>query len=221
MVGPGTGRMTYRWDSTRQILQDIFRWPGTERGAMLGTRDRTLLLESLRPPTGLPLAACRGNELHAGPDCSPDGSPRVSPSSTPTTRTVRLSADSVALLEALRRHAEKVTLFCQAGAIAVPKPEQTAPRLPRRLGHTSSGASKRRDLPPEGLGARLRVRPEAGRLPGAVPLPKPDIRPRVGHLSLPRGTAHAPEARLRAEQALRRSAAGASGDSLPDQSRPS
>jgi len=33
-------------------------------------------------------------------------------------------ADPVALLEALRRHAEKVTLFCQAGAIAVPKPQQ-------------------------------------------------------------------------------------------------
>ena len=33
--------------------------------------------------------------------------------------------DPVALLEALRRHAEKVTLFCQAGAIGVPRPEQT------------------------------------------------------------------------------------------------
>ncbi|MDE0336415.1 MAG: phospholipase D family protein [Caldilineaceae bacterium] len=33
-------------------------------------------------------------------------------------------ADPVALLEALRRHAEKVTLFCQAGAISVPSPDQ-------------------------------------------------------------------------------------------------
>ena len=33
-------------------------------------------------------------------------------------------ADPVALLEALRRHAEKITLFCQAGAIGVPKPQQ-------------------------------------------------------------------------------------------------
>ncbi|MYC85406.1 MAG: hypothetical protein F4X18_07790 [Acidimicrobiia bacterium] len=34
-------------------------------------------------------------------------------------------ADPVALLEALRRHAENVTLFCQAGAISVPSPDQT------------------------------------------------------------------------------------------------
>ncbi|MDE2851370.1 MAG: hypothetical protein OXP74_12270 [Acidobacteriota bacterium] len=34
-------------------------------------------------------------------------------------------SDPVALLEALRRHAKNVTLFCQAGAIAVPRPEQT------------------------------------------------------------------------------------------------
>ena len=33
-------------------------------------------------------------------------------------------ADPVALLEALRRHAERVTLFCQAGAIGVPRPDQ-------------------------------------------------------------------------------------------------
>lgn len=31
--------------------------------------------------------------------------------------------DPVALLEALRRHADQVTLFCQAGAITVPKPQ--------------------------------------------------------------------------------------------------
>ena len=33
-------------------------------------------------------------------------------------------ADPVALLAALRQHAEKITLFCQAGAIGVPRPDQ-------------------------------------------------------------------------------------------------
>ena len=91
---------------------------------MLETRDRTLLLESLRPPTGYHLRRAVGTSytldlmaLLTAPLAftffdahNEDGAP---------------VADPVALLEALRRHAEKVTLFCQAGAIAVPRPEQT------------------------------------------------------------------------------------------------
>ena len=91
---------------------------------MLGTRERTLLLESLRPPTGYRLRRAVGTSytldliaLLTAPLAftffdahDKDGAP---------------VADPLALLEALRRHAEKVTLFCQAGAIAVPRPEQT------------------------------------------------------------------------------------------------
>jgi hypothetical protein len=90
---------------------------------MLGTRSRALLLESLRPPAGYRLNRAVGTSytldlialltaplaftfFHAHDD---EGSP---------------VADPVALLEALRRHAENVTLFCQAGAIAVPRPDQ-------------------------------------------------------------------------------------------------
>lgn len=90
---------------------------------MLGTRERTLLLESLRPPTGYRLRRAVGTSftldlmaLLTAPlaftffDAHDDeGAPL---------------ADPVALLEALRRHAEKITLFCQAGAIGVPKPQQ-------------------------------------------------------------------------------------------------
>lgn len=91
---------------------------------MLRARERTLLLESLRPPAGYHLRRAVGTsytldlialltaplaftffDAHDG-----DGVP---------------VADPVALLEALRRHARNVTLFCQAGAIAVPSQEQT------------------------------------------------------------------------------------------------
>ncbi|MCY4370293.1 MAG: phospholipase D family protein [bacterium] len=91
---------------------------------MLGTRERTLLLDSLRPPAGYRLQRAVGTSftldlmaLLTAPLAftffdaqDEDGAPL---------------ADPVALLEALRRHAEKVTLFCQAGAIGVPKPDQT------------------------------------------------------------------------------------------------
>ena len=90
---------------------------------MLGTRERTLLLESLRPPTGYHLRRAVGTSftldlmaLLTAPlaftffDAHDDRGAPV--------------ADPVALLEALRRHAEKITLFCQAGAIGVPKPQQ-------------------------------------------------------------------------------------------------
>ena len=91
---------------------------------MLRTRERTLLLESLRPPAGYHLRRAVGTSytldliaLLRAPLAftffdahDEDGVP---------------VADPVALLEALRRHARNVTLFCQAGAIAVPRPEQT------------------------------------------------------------------------------------------------
>ena len=91
---------------------------------MLRTRERALLLESLRPPAGYRLRRAVGTSytldliaLLTAPLAftffdahDEDGAP---------------VADPVALLEALRRHAENVTLFCQAGAIGVPRPEQT------------------------------------------------------------------------------------------------
>ena len=90
---------------------------------MLGTRERTLLLDALRPPTGYRLRRAVGTSftldlmaLLTAPlaftffDAHDDDGAPV--------------ADPVALLEALRRHAERITLFCQAGAIGVPRPDQ-------------------------------------------------------------------------------------------------
>ena len=90
---------------------------------MLGTRERTLFLDSLRPPAGYRLRRAVGTSftldlmaLLTAPLAftffdahDDDGAP---------------IADPVLLLEALRRHAEKITLFCQAGAIGVPRPGQ-------------------------------------------------------------------------------------------------
>jgi hypothetical protein len=90
---------------------------------MLGTRERTLFLDSLRPPAGYRLRRAVGTSftldlmaLLTAPLAftffdahDDDGAPL---------------ADPVLLLEALRRHAEKITLFCQAGAIRVPRPGQ-------------------------------------------------------------------------------------------------
>ena len=90
---------------------------------MLGTRERMLFLDSLRPPTGYRLRRAVGTSftldlmaLLTAPLAftffdahDDDGAPVAEP---------------VLLLEALRRHAEKVTLFCQAGAIGVPRAGQ-------------------------------------------------------------------------------------------------
>lgn len=90
---------------------------------MLGMRERTLLLDNLRPPDGYHLRRAVGTSfvldlmaLLTAPlafaffDAHDDEGAPV--------------ADPVVLLEALRRHAEKISLFCQAGAVGVPPPDQ-------------------------------------------------------------------------------------------------
>src|SRR5919204_4007913 len=85
---------------------------------MLEPGSRQLLLDSLRPPPGSSLDRAVGTtfslDLHAlltAPLAfalfdteSADGLP-----------------DPVALLEAVRRHAERIDIFCQAGQIALPE----------------------------------------------------------------------------------------------------
>ena len=90
---------------------------------MLGMRERTLLLDNLRPPDGYRLRRAVGTSftldlmaLLTAPlafaffDAHDDEGAPV--------------ADPVVLLEALRQYAEKITLFCQAGAVGVPPPDQ-------------------------------------------------------------------------------------------------
>jgi hypothetical protein len=87
---------------------------------MLGPQDRRLLLDALRPPEGYSLDFAVGTTfsldllaLLTAPlaftffDCQDaEGKP---------------NQDPLALLEALRRHADRITIFCQAGQILVPK----------------------------------------------------------------------------------------------------
>src|SRR5688572_22729498 len=90
---------------------------------MLEPQSRTLLLDALRPPPDYRLDFAAGTTFtldlvamlvaplaFALLDRSgPDG---------------KLVADPLALLEALRRNADRFALFCQAGRIAVPKPDR-------------------------------------------------------------------------------------------------
>jgi hypothetical protein len=48
------------------------------------------------------------------------------------------TADPIALLEALRRHAERITLFCQAGAIAVPQQNRLLAYLEKSVVETKA-----------------------------------------------------------------------------------
>lgn len=90
---------------------------------MLDPQSRTLLLDALKPPVGYRLDYAIGTTytldlvaLLAAPlafalldRAGPDG---------------RVSGDPVALLEALRRNADRFAVFCQAGRISVPKPDR-------------------------------------------------------------------------------------------------
>lgn len=91
---------------------------------MLEPRDRMLLLDHLRPPVGYTL------DFAIGTTFSLDlvallGAPLAFALLDRADRDGRLVADPVALVEALRRNADKFVVFCQAGQIAVPPPERT------------------------------------------------------------------------------------------------
>ena len=87
---------------------------------MLAPRDRTLLLESLRPPLGYRLDQAVGTSYSLD---------LLALLTAPLAFTFfdwededgRPSADPLALLEAVRRHAGRIHLFCQAGAIHAPQ----------------------------------------------------------------------------------------------------
>ncbi|WP_420439622.1 hypothetical protein [Candidatus Palauibacter sp.] len=176
---------------------------------MLGTRERTLLLESLRPPPGYRLRRAVGTSytldliaLLTAPLAftffdahDEDGAPVTDP---------------VALLEALRRHAENVTLFCQAGAIAVPKPEQTL------LAYLEGSVVEVQPPIEEGIfHPKLWVlafeADEAPTVYRVLCLSRNLTFARSWDMPVPRGATDGPSARLLEEQAAGGPASGASG----------
>ncbi len=86
---------------------------------VLAPRKRTLLLEALRPPDGYTLDHAVGTSFTLD---------LLALMTAPLAFTFfdwedeqgRTTADPLALLEAVRRHAGRIALFCQAGKIAVP-----------------------------------------------------------------------------------------------------
>ncbi len=91
---------------------------------MLEPRDRTLLLEQLKPPVGHVL------DFAVGTTYSLDliallGAPLAFALLDRSDREGRLIADPVALVEALRRNADKFVVFCQAGQISIPPADRS------------------------------------------------------------------------------------------------
>lgn len=86
---------------------------------MLGPRKRTLLLEALRPPSGYALDRAVGTSFTLDL-LALMTAPLAFTFFDWEDREGRTTADPLALLEAVRRHAGRIALFCQAGRITVP-----------------------------------------------------------------------------------------------------
>ncbi len=90
---------------------------------MLGARDRSLLLESLRPPEGFHV------DLVVATSYTLD---LVALLTAPLAFTLQswedkggnVTTDPIAFLQAVRTHARRISLFCQAGEIDAPRPNQ-------------------------------------------------------------------------------------------------
>lgn len=90
---------------------------------MLDPRNRQLLLESLRPPEGYKLDRAIGTSYSLD---------LLALLTAPLAFTFfnweddegRPAGDPLALLESIRRHADRIRLFCQAGEIKLPPPSQ-------------------------------------------------------------------------------------------------
>lgn len=86
---------------------------------MLDPRDRRLLLEALRPPEGYEFDRAVGSSFSLDPTALLAVPLALAAFDLESDEQVA-QGDSLALLEAVRRCAGRVSLFCQAGRIAVP-----------------------------------------------------------------------------------------------------
>jgi hypothetical protein len=86
---------------------------------MLDPRDRTLLLEALRPPAGHEFDRAVGTSFSLDPTALLAVPLALAAFDVQSEERIAHS-DSLALLEAMRRCARRVSVFCQTGRIAVP-----------------------------------------------------------------------------------------------------
>lgn len=87
---------------------------------MLGPEDRRLLLDALRPPVGFELDQAVGTTYSLDLTsllAAPLGFALFDRESS----NGQLIADPIALIDAVRRYADRITIFCQAGQIAIPR----------------------------------------------------------------------------------------------------
>ena len=125
---------------------------------MLDPQDRVLFTEALRPPEGYELSWAIGTTYTldlvaavAAPlafalfDREQDDASQGGPGAIP-------------LLEALRRYADRLTVFVQAGRIAVPKPQQFLLSYLEDSIIEADGADQRRAVSSEGLAPSVRGR---------------------------------------------------------------
>lgn len=90
---------------------------------MLSPYDRTNLVDALKPPAGFVLDAAVGTSYTLDLEAlltAPVAFALYDALAEREERESERAVEPVALLEAVRRHADAITLFCQAGAIAVP-----------------------------------------------------------------------------------------------------
>ncbi len=87
---------------------------------MLEAEDRQLLLDALRPPAGYALDRAVGT-TYSLDLMSLLVAPLAFALFDREASDGRLVADPIALLEAVRRNADRIDIFCQAGQIAVPR----------------------------------------------------------------------------------------------------
>ena len=128
---------------------------------MLAPDDRRTLLEALRPPLGYRLDRAIGTTY------SLDLQALLL---APLAFTLfgwqddagRPGADPLALLEAVRSHADRIRIFCQAGQIAIPRPNQLLLNYLEHSVYEVQRAGSAGRLPPEGVGPRF-VPQEEGR----------------------------------------------------------
>ena len=134
---------------------------------MLEPEDRQLLLDALRPPPGFAFDRAVGTTFTLD---------LVALLVSPVAFAMfdvegedgRMTANPIAIIEAVRRHAERITIFCQAGQIKVPPDFRGAFAYLERSVIAVKAPQTRRDLPSEGVGHPL-CRPGRG-YPVPIPL---------------------------------------------------